>query len=119
MNVYIYNADLYCEDCGDDIRATLLRDGCKFDPDDETSYDSSDFPKGPYPDGGGEADCPQHCGSGPKCINATELSDGNKVGVWLENELTTDGVKHIKEAIQEGGEVTKLWAGYYSNYDLN
>ncbi|KKK96517.1 hypothetical protein LCGC14_2661970 [marine sediment metagenome] len=118
MNVYIYAADLYCEDCGDDIRATLLRDGCDFNSDDETTYDSNDFPKGPYPDGGGESDCPQHCGAGSNCINALELPDDHKIGVWLENELTIDGVSYVREAVQEGGEVAELWAEYYSDYDL-
>ena len=119
MNVYIYAADIYCEDCGDNIRAILLRNGCEFDPADETSYDSDDFPKGPYPNGGGFANCPQHCGNGPECINAEELFDGSKIGVWLENELSIEGREYVKEAIQEGGEVAKLWAKYYSDYNLD
>jgi hypothetical protein len=30
----------------------------------ESDYDSEDLPKGPYADGGGEADTPQHCDVG-------------------------------------------------------
>lgn len=114
MNVYIYAADIYCEDCGGAIREQIAWKGFAPDnPDDEWSYDSDDFPKGPYPDGGGEADCPQHCGAGQNCFNAIEFLDGCKIGVWLENELTTEGVEHVQEAIQEGGEVADLWADFY------
>lgn len=88
------------------------------DPDDESSYDSDEYPKGPYPDGGGESDSPWHCGAGSDCLNAIELSDGTKVGAWLENELTTDGVDYVREAIQGGGEVAGMWADFYRDYDL-
>ena len=119
MLVYIYAADIYCEQCGEAIRKRIAREGfAPADPDDERSYDSDEFPKGPYCDGGGEADCPQHCGAGPQCVNAIEFDDGHKVGAWLENELTTDGVEYVCEAIREGGEVAELWADYYRDYDL-
>jgi hypothetical protein len=52
------------------------------DPDDESSYDSDDWPKGPYRHGGGEADCPQHCGA---------------CGLFLENALTDDGDSYVRE----------------------
>lgn len=116
MEVYIYAADLFCEDCGERIRAELDREGlAPADPNDEWSYDSDEYPKGPYSDGGREADCPQHCGAGPECHNAIEFEDGCKVGCHLGNPLTTDGVEHVKEAIQEGGEVAELWAEYYAD----
>jgi len=115
MNVYIYNADIYCEDCGEAIREQITRGGfAPADPDDESSYDSDEFPKGPCPDGGGEADYPQHCGEGPDCLNAIEFDDGHKVGALLENELTTDGIDYVRDAVREGGEVAELWAEYYS-----
>jgi hypothetical protein len=64
MNAYIYQADIYCEDCGRAIRAELDKAGkAPEHTDDETTYDSDDYPKGPYPDGGREADSPQVCGS--------------------------------------------------------
>ena len=124
MYVYIYAADIYCEDCGEAIREGITKEGRGTfgfytgpdDPEDERSYDSDEFPKGPYPDGGGEADSPQHCGAGPECHNAIELSDGTKIGAWLENELTAEGVVYVKEAIQEGGEVAEMWAEFYCDY---
>jgi hypothetical protein len=39
-----------------------------------------------YVDGGGESDCPQHCGT---------------CGVYLENPLTKDGIAYVLEAIEE------------------
>jgi len=120
MNVYVYNAGLYCEDCGKSIREQAIFEGhTPADLDDEWSYDSDEFPKGPYPDGGGEADLPQHCESGEHCINAIELSDGSKIGAWLENELTTDGVAYVQEAIAEGGEVAEMWKEFYWTYNLS
>ncbi len=49
---------------------------------DETAYDSDDFPKGPYPDGGGEADGPSYC---------------DDCGKFLENDLTDDGLRSVVE----------------------
>ena len=87
MNVYIYQAALYCEHCGKEIRQRLMAEGkAPANPEDEYTYDSDDFPKGPYPDGGGEADCPQHCDS----CNA-----------FLENELTTQGQEYVTEKFLE------------------
>lgn len=119
MLVYIYAAEFYCEDCGEAIRKRVTSEGyTPVDPDNEFSYISDIYPKGPYPDGGGKSDCPQHCGAGPECLNAIELMDGSKVGVWLENELTIDGVEYVREAIREGGEMAEMWADFYCNYNL-
>lgn len=115
MQAYIYCADIYCEDCGRAIRKRIKAEGfAPADPRDETSYDSDEYPKGPYDEGGGEADCPQHCGSGADCLNALELSNGTKVGAWLENPLTRDGANYVREALAEGGEVAGLWGQWYS-----
>jgi len=95
VNVYVYMGDLYCENCGEILTS-----------------------EGPYPDGGGPADCPRHCAAGSNCLNAIELSDGQKIGAWLENELTASGVEYVREALKEGGEVAKLWAEWYWDCDL-
>ena len=117
MNVYIYDADIYCEECGEAIRQGLISGGFGLDDDGYCIADA--YPKGPYPDGGGEADRPQHCRAGGNCLNALELSDGCKVGAWLKNELTANGVEYVKEAIQGGGVIAKLWAKFYVDYDLD
>ena len=85
MNAYIYQADFYCETCAIAIRNRLTREGrSPDDPNDETTFDSDQFPKGPIADGGGEADTPQHCSS---------------CGAFLENPLTTDGQEYVKREV--------------------
>ena len=78
MEAYAYKAALYCADCADDIKARLTP---PVVPDDESSFDSDDYPKGPYDCGGGEADSPQHC-------------DG--CGLFLENPLTNEGADRLR-----------------------
>lgn len=51
------------------------------DTQDESTYDSGEYPKGPYGDGGGESDSPQHCGA---CHE------------FLENSLTSDGAEYVR-----------------------
>jgi hypothetical protein len=123
-NVYMYQAALYCEDCGEAIRKKLEEQGeAPEDPDDETSYDSSDFPAGPYPDGGGEADGPQHCDCGAECLDAVTLPCGDKIGAWLENPLTEDGVRDVISVIQNdlvsddahARQVGRLWRQWYAD----
>ena len=96
------DADIYCGGCGMAIRNELDRQGKAPDnPDDELSYDSNEYPKGPYDEGGGEADSFQHCGAGDECINAIVDDDGTKVGAFLENSLTSDGVRYVCEYLLE------------------
>ena len=80
-DAYVYAADLYCDDCGRALETALDR------AQQENTGDSNDYPQGPYPDGGGESDGPQHCGSGAGCVNAMEFA-GTRVGVWLGNPVT-------------------------------
>jgi len=123
---YIYQADVWCDDCGEAIRARLTAEGkAPADPDNEWSYDSDDFPKRAGNDE--ESDCPQHCAAGEKCLNAITLPSGDKVGL-LFGELTSDGIAYVQEAIEvataatggQGKEVIKLWQQYYRDkkYDL-
>jgi hypothetical protein len=80
MNVYVYNAALYCATCGE-YHVNRLRFSKVAD-----TGDSDDYPQGPYGDGGGEADCPQHC---------------DNCGCFLENPLTSDGRIYVREALEE------------------
>jgi len=93
MNVFIFAADMHCEDCGNAIRKDLIVEGlAPADPDDEHTYDSDDYPKGPYPDGGGEADYPGHCGS---------------CGVFLMNPLTGDGYEYLRAQADMAGAIVR------------
>ena len=39
-----------------------------------------------------------------------------RIGAWLENPLTADGVAYVREAIQDNprGAVTRLWRRWYA-----
>ena len=92
MDAYIYAADIYCEDCAESFT--------EFMPAGSDTGDSDDYPQGPYPDGGGEADGPQHCGS---------------CGEFLENPLTEDGENYVRdETIGAGGDIPHQWREFYS-----
>ena len=100
MEVYLFKAALYCRGCGQRIRGML---GWKYAGVSEYEYDSDDYPKGPFPDGGGEADCPQHC-------------DG--CGLFLQNPLTGDGYEYVQAAlvqatVDSNWEVLEEWADFY------
>lgn len=119
METYIYAADIYCEACGEDIRRRLTAEGkAPKHPDRQGTYDSDEFPKGPFSDGGGECDGPQHCAAQEECLNALVLPSGNKVGAWLENPLTEEGVRYLREMIAESygkkNEVTQFWQEVYA-----
>jgi len=115
MNAYIYCADIWCEACGRAIRERLAAEGkAPANSDDETSYDSGDFPKGPFEDGGGAADCPQHCAAGADCLEPTVI-DGQKYGCFLDNPLTADGESYVRDllASRPEGRVARFWANHY------
>jgi hypothetical protein len=111
MDAFIYQADLYCEDCAVAIMARLTEEGKRpADPFNEHTYDSDNYPKGPYPDGGGEADYFAHCA---ECRE------------FLCNPLTSEGVRHVTEALDEylahkdgAADVLDVWAEELRDYAL-
>lgn len=102
MDAYVYQASLWCSDCirdmlleRDDLMLNNEGKGTKelleqvmaiYGYHNESDYDSDDLPKGPYVDGGGEADTPQHC-------------DG--CSAFLENPLTQDGMNYVVDKLME------------------
>ncbi len=99
MDAYIYQADLYCAGCVTEIQESLAPNEI---PGDENTYTSDEYPKGPYPDGGGEADCPNYCLG---------------CGCFLENPLTSDGYEYVKEAVEShilSSECVNEWFDYYN-----
>ena len=109
--MFIYQADIWCDVCGADIRKAMEREGkAPEDTWDEASYDSDDYPK--YGSDDNEADCPQHCAAGAQCLDFTEIN-GQRYGCFLANDLTSEGVEYVKEAFQRGGDVARFWADYY------
>jgi hypothetical protein len=143
---YIYAADIFCDDCADEIRRRLAEewfdnisrtgtpDGADFDEPfesvadlddylrhmDERTYDSDEYPK--YCSDDEESDGPQHCGSHEDCINAGELPDGFKYGYCFGNDLTSDGIEYVKEAVRDGeadGVARLVWAVEYDWIDFD
>lgn len=130
---YIYAANIWCDDCGESIKKRAIAEGK-----DTYSYDSDEFPK--RYNGSLKAGCPQHCAADADCINAIEFDDGTKIGAWLGNDLTTEGVDYVKETIREAREdcgcpdvaalrkaqedcgcpdVAALWAKHYDYLDFS
>jgi len=121
MLVFVYAADLYCEDCGAKIREELTAKGqAPEDPEDEWSYDSDDFPKGPTEET--ESDSPSHCGG---------------CGVFLESPLTSEGEAYVIETVKRNRDgngtpapkfdrsvciysrPSEEWAAYYDYLDFS
>lgn len=96
----IYQADTWCDSCAAEIRQKITNDGqAPSDHNNETTYDSDEFPK--HMEADEEADTPQHCASGESCLEAEEIP-GGKIGKLLSRELTDAGVQYVREYIMEG-----------------
>lgn len=102
---YIYAADVWCDSCGEKIKAGLESPA---DPADETSYDSDEYPKA-YDAEHEESDTPQHCGAGEQCLEAEELPSGQKIGALLGTRLTTHGVEYLRELLADETDVSGFW----------
>lgn len=114
----IYQADVFCDNCADEIRSRLLDAATDEQGDewqDEAAYDSGEFPK--YMSDDEEADCPQHCGSGEDCLEAEVLPSGRKIGALLSTSLTGDGADYVLAAVAEGGEVAQFWRSRFDWID--
>ena len=102
MDAYIYKAGLWCRLCvikalvaarkaapgaidmspAEALQQIVSANGFTR----ESDYDSDDLPKGPYAQGGGEADTPQQC-------------EGCRQ--FLGNPLTSDGMLWVEGAIRD------------------
>jgi hypothetical protein len=111
--MYVYQADTYCDSCGEAIRAQLLASGdAPADPDDEWSYDSDDFPKGPC--GEESTDGPDHCASYGDCLEGVNLGDyglaieaplygaeSRVIGALLSDGLTDHGAEDLRSMLND------------------
>ena len=101
---YIYKADVYCDACGDALRAQLASVAPE-DTLDHSSYDSDDYPKAADVEHD-ESDVPEHCA---------------RCGKFLHNPLTSAGYRNIKERLDstdksrksELDPVMQAWANWY------
>lgn len=103
---YIYQADVYCDECGDAIRKRLS-DVAPEDPLDHRSYDSDDYPKEADVEHD-ESDCPEHCAACHEFLRNPLTSAGYK---YVQEKLSDTGMKSIYQ-----GNVSialKQWATWY------
>ena len=104
--MYVYQADILCNDCGERVRKQLTeRSEAPADPNAENTYDSDQFPKGPYDDSE-ESDTPVHCSS---------------CHVFLKNQLTQAGYAYVAETLGDTdsgdlSEIEQTWADFYGFY---
>ncbi len=112
---YIYQADTWCDDCGEHIKADIAREHPELvpdDPEDESSFDSDQYPK-QYDATNEESDSPQNCTSG----NCADMANGQNYGTFLENQLTSEGYKYLKGMLDGHGatlpQFAQEWADYY------
>ena len=90
---YVYQADVYCDECGDNIRGKLHAQGkAPEDIMDHSSYDSDDFPKDANVEHE-ESDIPQYCA---------------QCGKFLYNPLTSEGYKYVRAALSELPALTSI-----------
>ncbi len=105
MNAYLFQAAMICEDCATKVKANRpLPEGA--DPGNEATWDSDEYPKGPFLHGGGESDSPTHC---DHCMK------------FLENPLTGDGETYVREALaaNDGNpEVLAEWRAFYDYLEV-
>jgi hypothetical protein len=110
---YIYQADTYCDVCGERLCSSLRGTHPSLCPEDEMdtrSYDSDDFPK-PYDHRHDESDVPEHCA---------------QCQVMLHNPLTVAGYRYVQgqlnqfpnlssvgKLVRAGYETLAEWAGWY------
>ena len=123
---YIYQADIYCDDCGELIMRDLERD-LEANGTLPELVDSEDWPV----DIGdpGEGDVPDHCGAGCACENAIDAGTyesgpmkgrTHRVGMALENDLSDRGVQYVVDALKAGsGCVLDIWREQLDAYGLN
>lgn len=113
MHAFTYQAARICEKCAESIIEDLTAHG-RTD-----SEDSETWPQGPDADGGGESDTPQHCDRGADCLDALacpSVRNGFKVGVFLKNPLTGEGMDYARERLIDPSgtrEVKDLWREFY------
>lgn len=117
--MFVFQADTYCDSCGEAIRARLNRDIPDYvpaDPSDLYSYDSDHYPKPADEDA---TDYPDHCAAGGECLEGIDLgaygldpedllvgAETRKVGAILSDGLTSEGMAYTVEMLTRAEPLT-------------
>jgi len=108
MMVYIFSADVYCESCGEDIKAQIDAERA-HNPQENPIIDDSDTYPQPHC-GENCHDCPNHCGGQNECLEYIPIEDRTRIGALLTDSLTPDGVAYVTDTHRENPSlVTGLW----------
>lgn len=101
---YIYQADVWCDTCADEIMEKIRKEHPEMvpeDPMDDRQFDSDDWPKGYLPEHE-ESDGPDNCAG---CRE------------FLRNQLTQEGYRYLQGILNEHGkelpEPAQEWADHY------
>ena len=116
---YVFNADYYCNSCGNAIKSSILAEASPIELEDfhrGWGNDADKFPQ--WMNSDEESDGPCHCGSHEDCLEAETLSDGSKIGVLLSTSLTDYGVEYLREMLTENSNppVAEFWKEQFSEY---
>lgn len=103
MKVSIYQAAFLCEDCTNKTKKELnyLHEDLP-----QHEYDSNNYPKGLYENGGGESDTPGSC---------------DHCHIFLENPLTGDGIQYVLDVFvscilqNRINKVVQEWIEFYKD----
>jgi hypothetical protein len=103
--MYVYQAELFCDDCGEAIAANRRAAGV---------VDEGDSDGFPQQVASGETDSPNHCAAGHDCLEAVDLydyglkpgdelegSEQSLIGALLPETLTADGLTYAYELATE------------------
>ena len=126
MDAYIYKAGLWCGPCviktvvaarkaapgaidmspAEALQQVVSANGFTR----ESDYDSDDLPKGPYAQGGGEADTPQQCEGCRQFLGNPLTSDGV---LWVEDVIR--GYLTTRKATAATTDTVNEWADFYKD----
>lgn len=113
MKYFACDAELYCEDCARKYIIPQTRAGFPEKMNAEEKREYNQMIRDGWVNPREEWDSPEHCASREDCVNAIMVGE-HKIGAWLENRLTSDGLKYVKEVIRErDGLCWELWAECY------
>ena len=102
--MYAFDGDIWCDDCGRKILVDIENGKRRDWGEKPVRWSDSE-----------EADYPQFCAAGEYCENKIELKDGTVIGGPIQNSLTQEGHKYIKELYARASK--ELRQVYRENWD--
>ena len=92
---YLYHAMIVCKACGEAARAHLAERGeAPANPDDENTYDSFVYPKGPLP-----AEHDEACGCVANCLSLRPNNRGAKAPAELSRAELVAVVERVQDVL--------------------